>query len=139
MSEKPPIKSKPFADPADTRFYYDKALPFLNSTNHAKMGEFLKDVLVENCEAEREFYYALSYFLREVKSAEEPISVPAEDIQKLSSKLFDLRFLLKMIHATGLGAYADQIMELEIRKRWPVMGAGLSPAPAPKAARSPKE
>jgi len=131
MSQETP-KAKPFADKEEIKFYFDKALPWLNSAQHAKMGEYLKDVLVENCEAEREFYNALDYFLREIKSAAEPIHVPADDIQKLSGKLFELRFLMKMVHAVGLGRYEEQIMELEIRKRWPVLGAAPA-APVKKS------
>ena len=104
--------------PDDIKFYYDKALDILSKTEHTTAGEYVKDVLVENCEAEKEWHGALQAFLAHIQQEGLEIEAPVKSIQELGGKLFELRFLLKMIHATGLGKYEEQILSLEIERRW---------------------
>ncbi len=118
MPETPETPKKPLSSREEIAFYYDKALDILTSTGHVKSGEYIKDVLVENCEAQMEWHEGLSTFLNHIKEQGLQIEAPVENMQKLSDNLFRLRFLMKMIHAVGLGRYEEQILGLEIEKQW---------------------
>ena len=112
----------------DIKFYYDTALDFLSKAEHTKSGEYVKDVLVENCEAEKEWHLALTAFLTYIQQNGLEIESPSKMMQELGNKLFELRFLMKMIHAAGLGKYEEKILTLEIEKKW---RAGGQPIPNP--------
>jgi hypothetical protein len=117
------------------RFYYDTALPFLNTSHHTKQGEYVKDVFVENCVAQREFHEAFKVFMDATKADAGGILVPVAEINALSEKLFELRFLVKMIHAVGLGSYEKEILAYEIQRKWamrlPVLPPIAPEKPAP--------
>jgi hypothetical protein len=102
----------------DVKFYYDQALDFLAKANHTKAGEYVKDVLVENCEAEKEWHSGLTSFLTFIQQNGLEIEAPTKWMQEVGSKLFEIRFLMKMIHASGLGKYEEQILNYEIERRW---------------------
>ena len=111
----------------DIKFYYDTAQDILAHTEHTRAGEYVKDVLVENCEAEKEWHLALMAFLTHIQQNGLEIEAPTKLMQEVGSKLFELRFLMKMIHAAGLGKYEEQILTLEIEKKWKVTGTPSSP------------
>ena len=111
----------------DIKFYYDIGMDILARTEHTRAGEYVKDVLVENCEAEKEWHLALTAFLTYIQQNGLEIEAPTKMMQEVGSKLFELRFLLKMIHAAGLGKYEEQILGLEIEKKWRAVG-GNPPA-----------
>jgi hypothetical protein len=134
QDEAPPV-NKIWKDKENIKFYTEKALEILDRSEHTRMGEWVKDVLVENCKAESEWNDALEFFLLEIKKMGLEVESPVQDMREIASSLFYLRFIMKMIHAAGLGRYEEKILDMEIEKRWK-SGLGL-PKPTGLGSASP--
>ena len=121
----PKLKNK-----EDIKFYYDKAQKRLSEYHHAKAGEYV-ELLVETCLAEREWEEGLLYFFNYIRENGLEIYSEQEDLTRLSEQIFKLRFLKKMVHATGLGVYEERILSHEIDKIFGKRTPTSQPLPLP--------
>lgn len=120
-------------DKEKIEFYYKKALKILASQNHTTGAEYV-ELLTEQCKAEQEAHDGLVFFLENVKSMGLEIETDQKGIEEKITKLANLRFYRKMIHAMGLGAYEDSLLAIEIDK---TMRPGQPPSQPPKVIKVP--
>jgi len=80
---------------------------------HAQPAEFV-ELLVEACCAERSFDAAYNRFMEHIQQEGIEVEVSQEILESFTGRLFDIRLKRKLIHATGLGVYEDQILLHEI-------------------------
>lgn len=102
--------------------YYDKVLPKL-----AEPGITTEDVvtmLVESCLVEKNFEEGMDIFLRGLFSEGVEIETDQMALRRWVEKLSNLRLYRKIIHLMGLGAFEQELVEVEIRK---TMEAGKPP------------
>jgi hypothetical protein len=110
-------EAQPFTDVTAIKEYYDKLLPQLSKYGHTRAPEYV-ELLVENCLAEKQFDAAMGYFLRYVRSEGLEIDTDQKYVRKAMEKLFELRFLRALIHASGLGLLEEQILSHEVDRMY---------------------
>jgi hypothetical protein len=103
--------------PEDIREYYDKYLKVLSTYSHTSSAEFV-ELLVESCLAEKNLNEGLITFLSYVKQEGLQIETEQENLNKEIARFSNLRFIRKLLHATGLGAWEDEIIKMEIQKMY---------------------
>jgi len=115
--------------PDQIKYYYDQALEMLSKYEHVKSSEWVKE-LVETCIAEQEYDTALTQFLEYIRKNGLEIETDQESIEKLMTKLFEIRFARKMVNAVGLGGYEERIINHLIDNKF---SQGIAPSSIPKA------
>jgi hypothetical protein len=106
--------SKSFKNSDEVQFYYAKALENMKKYGHLKAGEYV-ELFVESCLAEQEFDEGYTTLLKEIATKGLNIEFDRKTMSFLKDRLFQLRFMKKLIHAMDLGAYEEKILDVEIK------------------------
>ena len=118
------VVTPPKVDPVEVEEY-------LGTLAHQKYREIYHEILAESFVMEQDLRLAIHTVKAQLQTQGADITVDGTEFERMAAKLVDLHVLYRLINATGMASFTDQIMEMAITRAFKPAGS----APVTKVKR----